>query len=213
MSSKKLVDLVNAWAAYEAKHPEMEISDFCTRYLSDHAETIQPRIMGGQVAIPVNNWLSALLGRLSRYAFIYTKKALAPLGLSSVDDIIYLFAVLEQGEPRKSDVIYKTLSEYPSGIDVIKRLVKLSLLEELPDETDKRSKRLRMTPKGHDVLGMAFPMLSEAADAAFGTLSHSEKMTLGNLMARLDEFHWEHYHQTRTAETIEKIGGILKKEE
>ena len=100
--------------------------------------------------------------------------------------------------------------EYPSGIDVIKRLVKLGLLDEKPDESDRRSKRLQLTPAGNDVLMRAFPMLSEASNAAFGTLGHAEKTTIGNIMAKLEEFHWKHYHETRNADSIGEIGGILK---
>jgi MarR family transcriptional regulator, lower aerobic nicotinate degradation pathway regulator len=208
--SKKIVELVNLWAQYEQEHPEMDIQEFCTRYLSELATGKELKIDSESRPIPINNWLGALTGRLSRYALMYTKKALMPLKLSSIDDMIYLIIVNEQGLPRKSDVIHQALSEFPSGIDVIKRLVNMELLEELPDDQDRRSKRLRITEKGLSVMYQAFGLLSQASDAAFGTLTPSEKMLIGGIMQRLDRFHWEHYKETRAAEGIEEVLEVLK---
>jgi MarR family transcriptional regulator, lower aerobic nicotinate degradation pathway regulator len=203
--SKKIVDLVNLWAAYEQEQPEMSIQDFCLRYLSEQAEDFNKDIDEEPITIPINNWLGMLSGKVSRYALMYTKKALAPLNFSSIDDMVYLVIVEELGNPRKSDVIHQALSEFPSGIDVIKRLVKMDLLEELPDETDRRSKRLRITTKGQEMLWRSFELVSKASDAAFSTLNSAEKMMLGGLLQRLDQFHWDHYKDTRNAEGIEAI--------
>ncbi len=207
--SQKIVELVNLWAAYEQEQPGLSIQDFCLRYLSEQAKAVDVKIGSESAPIPINNWLGALTGRTSRFALLYTKKALAPLNFSSVDDMVYLLIVQEHGNPRKSEVIHQALSEFPSGIDVIKRLVKMELLEELPDETDRRSKRLRITPAGQATLWKAFELVSKASDAAFSTLSAAEKMMLGGLLQRLDQFHWDHYKETRNAEGIEEILEVL----
>jgi MarR family transcriptional regulator, lower aerobic nicotinate degradation pathway regulator len=207
--SKKIVELVNLWAAYEQDEPELSIQDFCIRYLSEQTSAPIKDICDEPINIPINNWLGALSGRISRYALMYTKKALAPLNLSSIDDMVYLIIVQEHGNPRKSEVIHQALSEFPSGIDVIKRLVKMELLEELHDETDRRSKRLRITNKGQEMLWQSMELVSKASDAAFSTLTPAEKMMLSGLLDRLDKFHWNHYKETRSAEGIDEIMNIL----
>ena len=91
------------------------------------------------------------------------------------------------------------LSEFPSGIDIINRLIKMEYMEEFPDETDRRSKRLRITPQGMAIVQQCFPELTRVADIAFGTLTDGEKAVLVHLLDRLAIHHADHYKDLRNA--------------
>ncbi len=234
---ENLVKLVAIFAEYAKQDPNMGIEDFCKKYLNEknlenknlenanlektlNSENEIPSVLqtefilqnnrlNSSPPIPLNGALGSLTGRLSRFALLYTKKALAPLDLSSIDDMVYLHIINALDSPRKSDVIHEAISEFPSGIDIIKRLVKIGCVEELPDESDRRSKRLRLTEKGKTVLLQSYPLVDKAGDAAFNLLNNDEKQKLFDLLRRLDSFHWQYYKQTRTAKTVDEIVEIL----
>ncbi len=226
---ENIIELVTAFVGYTKDDPNLTVENFCKQYLqnrenndemvlsnelvfdalSDNGFVLQNNHFNNDTPMPLNDALGSLVGRLSRFALLYTKKALAPLDLSSIDDMVYLHIINALGTPRKSDVIHHAISEFPSGIDIIKRLVKKGCLEELADDNDRRSKRLQLTEKGKIVLLEAYPLANKAGDAAFNLLDMDEKKILLVLLRRLDRFHWQHYKQTRSAKTVDEVLEIL----
>jgi DNA-binding MarR family transcriptional regulator len=189
----KLVQLVNLWADFEAQNPEGDIKDFCMDFiLKDYLEK-KPGL------ITVNGQLASLTGKLSRYAGFYSKKALEKFSLNNMEDWVYLMRLHEMGTPKKSELIYDMISEFPSGIDVIKRLVKSGLVQEFPDAEDKRSKRIQITTAGIEILGKSLPWMEKISDMAFNQLLESEKVLLIELLNRLNDFHKTHYLNVRNA--------------
>lgn len=194
----KVVALVNLWAEYEEKNPDLTIEEFCVHYLAEHSQV--PVHEADRQGIPVNGQLAGLIGKLNKYASLYCKKALAHVGMDNIEDWVYLISLHDMGTPKKSELIYEMVSEFPSGIDIIKRLVKSELVEEFPDEQDKRSKRLKITQKGISVLYESFPYMNKVGSMAFDTLSEAEKTVILNILKRLDNFHTGHYKNIRNVE-------------
>lgn len=205
----KVVELVNLWAAYEEQQPNLTIADFCTWYLAENS--VPPKHSTDEKGIPIDGQLAGLLGKLNKYASMYFKKALEHVGLSNIDDWIYLISLHDRGTPKKSELIYEMVSEFPSGIDIIKRLVAAELVEEFPDEQDKRSKRLQITEKGNRVLMESFPYMMKVGEMAFDTMHPSEKSIVLNILKRLDNFHTNHYKTVRTAEFEEAYQVLTSK--
>ena len=238
MVNTPMVVLINTFARYSVDDPDMDITDFCLRYLSEQAADMgknglegfeEPSMPSAPPPAPrqertpteaghadqwpsdhsLNGLLAKLVGRLNKYAYFYTKKALQPLHFSSIDDMVYLQVIRMHGNPRKSDVIHAVVSEFPSGIDIIKRLVKMGWVTEQPDADDKRSKRLTITPAGVAVLEQSYPLLNIAAEIAYGTLSNAEKLMVARLLHRLDVHHWAHYREARGMDDIGEIAGYF----
>lgn len=201
----KLVNLVNLWAEFETENPDADIKDFCMNYILKDYQEHKPSF------ITVNGQLASLTGRLSKYASFYSKKALEKFSLNNIEDWVYLMRLREMGTPKKSELIYDMISEFPSGIDVIKRLVKLNLVVEFPDEEDKRSKRLKITEKGIEVLMQSLPWMEKISDMAFNHLTKPERILLIELLDRLNSFHKNHYMNVRTS-SIEEAYEVLVKE-
>lgn len=206
---EKLVELVNLWASYSRENPDIDIKDFCVRYLAEqHIPAFQPKeeINQESDANQDDFWstqslldgeLSALVGRLSRFAYFYSKKAVEKMRFKNLDDIIYLFLMIEMKSPKKSELIYAMLSEFASGIDIINRLLKMGLCEEFPDENDKRAKRVRITPTGIEALQEASPIMAQISRIAFNELTQTEKKMITHILRRADRFHSEHYADFR----------------
>ncbi|AEI51577.1 MarR family winged helix-turn-helix transcriptional regulator [Runella slithyformis] len=198
---EKLVELVNLWAEYSRENPDLEIKDFCTNYLTDHCESVLRKEPLGEEesARPLNQEsdidgeLAALVGRLTRFAYFYSKKAIEKLPVANVDDILYLHLMMVMNAPKKSELIVALLSEFASGIDIINRLLKAGLCEEFPDENDKRAKRVKITPAGVYVLHHSSPVMAQIAQIAFNELTLIEKVMITTILKRADRFHSKHY--------------------
>jgi MarR family transcriptional regulator, lower aerobic nicotinate degradation pathway regulator len=207
----QLVELVNLWAEYEERMPGLTIEEFCRQYLAERIPA--PAHESDDKEIPINGQLAELIGKLNRYAGLYCKKALAHVGMDNIDDWVYLISLHSLGTPKKSELIYDMVSEFPSGIDIIKRLVRLDLVEEFPDLHDRRSKRLKITQKGIQVLMESFPYMDKVGSMAFDTLSPEEKTMIFNILKRLDNFHAGHYKNVRNADFGQAFGLLTHREE
>lgn len=198
----KLIELINVWAQYEEGHPEAELREFCSWYLAQESAAQKPALAPDREIpdLPLNGRLGRLIGKLSKYAFFYSKKAFQQLSLNNFEDMGYLWQIQNMGTPKKSEVIYSMLSEFPSGMDIIKRLVNLGLAEEFPDEQDKRSKRLAITAKGRELLFQCRPLAEQVGEIALGRLSQAEKAAMIAALERLADFHDEHYKAMRNVE-------------
>lgn len=202
--SQKIVELVNLWARYEAERPDLSIEDFCVQVLAEraqaaiHDEKVFDYAWTAEELL--NGRLGRMLGRLAKYVNIYSKKAFADADLNNVEDVVYLGVLQMMGNPRKTDLINAMLSEFPSGIDIIKRLLRLELVTETPDLEDKRSKRLHLTDKGRLCLHDSFPLINRVSEMAFTTLNTAEKMLLLQLLGRLEDFHDQRYRDVRNAD-------------
>ncbi len=213
--TNRIVELVNLWAQYEAESPGMTIEDFCVKHLarSGKAQGLDP----GEESLPdwvktqpditeeepspwINSELSRLIGKLIRYVHFYSKKAFQEAGAPNFDDVLYVGVIQFMGNPRKSELIYEMLAEFPTGMEVIKRLVKQGYVEESPDEQDRRSKRLRATEAGVKLWLDLSPRMEQVGGLAFDFLNDAEKRMLRSLLDRLERFHADHFKALQKAD-------------
>lgn len=206
--SKRLVELVNLWDRYTEDQPDLEMKDFCLKYLAESKHFSPEEDPAG---VPLDGQLIGLSNRLNRFANMYSKKALVHSSISNLEDWVYLITLNFMDQPKKSELITELISEFPSGIDVIKRLLKEGLAEEFPDLNDKRSKRLKITIKGQEVLYGTLEYMNQISHLAFGPLSLPEKQLFLTLLQKLDKFHLESYKTTRPANFDEVVSHLKSK--
>ncbi|AQG78180.1 MarR family winged helix-turn-helix transcriptional regulator [Spirosoma montaniterrae] len=220
---RRLIELVNAWATYSEARTEADVAGFCLHYLTEHTqvvpsehhhpvteenglrdeqwvESLTGKANKSLIAIRPEARLGALVGRMAKYAYLYSKKAMQPLDFRSIDDPVYLIVLVQMGTPKKSELIYEMMAEFASGIDVINRLMAMGYVEEFPDEHDRRSKRLRITEQGLAGIQRAFPVMDRVADVAYSSLTDGEKALLVHILDKLDRYHADHYRQSRNAD-------------
>lgn len=123
------------------------------------------------------------LSLLHRYSKGYIKRALfASQHLQSEEEYSYL-ASLFSGEPHsKTELNSLNAMEKTSGAEVIRRLVAKGLVEERPDERDRRSVLVSITPSGRAELMKVFPQLHTAAQLISAPLAERQQATLDFLL-------------------------------
>ncbi|HTJ11828.1 MAG TPA: hypothetical protein VL547_07380 [Dinghuibacter sp.] len=160
----KTVDLVNLWAAFEAKYPDGSIEDFCRYTLIKERESRQRGdMMGGVIPAHPDAVLLKLIGRIHKLNAAYGVAALEGTGLHQLEEMGMLLTILQLKNPRKTEVIYANLMELSSGTDMLNRLRQRGFLSETADRQDKRSKRLKLTPAGMAAIERATGRLGRMA--------------------------------------------------
>lgn len=198
---RQLIELAEQ---FETAHPESQAQNLInfSAWLND--KIINKKSgdikMSGQIITPyetVESVLGKLITFLYRYARIYSKRSLEHTPLITPDDFTYLALVFSRGSITKMEVIESHMQEKTTGMEIIKRLLKNGLVEQYNDQTDKRSKRLAVTPKGQQVLIEILPGMGQVASLIAGNLTIEEKMQLLYLLNKLHLFHHTIYQENR----------------
>jgi DNA-binding MarR family transcriptional regulator len=114
-----------------------------------------------------------------------TKSVLSNSKLSSIDEYSFLLHLDYQESFRKMEIIEMHNLEAPTGIEIIKRLLKKGLVEEFEDEEDRRAKRIKITAEGLEELKLIKPQI-EAVFGKFSTpLNLNEKIQLSAVLNKL----------------------------
>jgi DNA-binding MarR family transcriptional regulator len=196
-----LVELVNLWHEHVKTYPDAAIEDFCKAQLAE-PEKDEPVLDTAAeddnlVGVPILSQVGMTFGRLTRFGLMYSKKALDHLNLSSAIDFNYLRNLDEHESLKKSELIYLSITDFTTGIEVIKRLVKNKYAEVFPDPDDKRSKRIKITTKGKEILEAGYKQMRQMGGVSFGILSESETLTLLSIFKKLNKYHTERFKDVR----------------
>ncbi len=152
----------------------------------------------------LNIEISSHIGYLYRYAKHYSKKALQNSKLTTLDDYVFLMSLLIEGEQSKTNLIQNQILEISSGTEVIKRLLKDGLIEEVSNKADKRSKKIKISLKGINTIQALGDTMNKTAQLVGGNLNTDEKIKLVEMVKKLKGFH-DHIHQADKKTDLEKI--------
>jgi len=183
----KAVELITKWGAFDARHPESSIEDFCRHYLSEKAAAAK----GGQQSewqtnVSVDFALMRMMGRIYKLHSFYASKAMEGTDISSSEEFSLLNAIDGLGEPRKKDAITRALFEQSTGSDMLNRLKKIGYISESPDAEDGRSRRIKITAKGYKALKICRRSMEQLAGMQFHDLSADEKKICLQLLSGID---------------------------
>lgn len=126
---------------------------------------------------------------LYKHAGHYIKTALRNSPLNGPNDFAYLATLLQRGDLRKSELIAENFTEFSSGMEVIRRLLRHGLIEDYDDPEDRRSRRVRLTDQGREVFQESLATMQQASRLIGGNLSAEEKSRLLALLNKLMHFH------------------------
>jgi DNA-binding MarR family transcriptional regulator len=184
----KAVELITEWGAFDAKHPESSIEEFCRYYLVHQRESVEKEKLPAGRFMPVSTdgILMRLIGRIFKLHGIYATAALEGTGISNIDEYALLNTVMQLNEPRKTEAIYAALQELSTGTDKLNRLKELGYLSEYADKEDKRSKRLKVTPKGEKVLVICRKRISQLAHIMLHDMGEDDKRLCFQLLKNVE---------------------------
>jgi DNA-binding MarR family transcriptional regulator len=133
--------------------------------------------------------INTLIVHMNRYAKSYSKSAIFGSDFSTQEDFIYLINLKTFGEMTKMDLIKKNVHEKPVGMQIINRLIAQGWVNQTDSEIDKRSKVLKISNKGFEVLENQMEKIRKATEIVAGDLVRNEKMELIRLLNKLNDFH------------------------
>lgn len=123
------------------------------------------------------------LSLLHRYSKGYIKRALfASEHLQSEEEYSYLASLFNGENHSKTELNSLNAMEKTSGAEIIRRLVAKGFAEERPDERDRRSVLVSITPRGRAELMKVFPQLHTAAQLISAPLEERQQATLDFLL-------------------------------
>lgn len=195
MDLELLTNIIEAYKTYQLsvgadkKSSTTDFADFLHEqaYQKEESE-ISPLIENiGNYGLEVE--ISTLVICLNRYSRLLIKKGLINFPQLVSEDFTYLYTLMEVESMTKIQLIEKNVHEKPTGLEVIKRLLKHGLVDERNDETDKRSKRVFLTEKGKALFFATIEQMNKVATIVSGNLTLDEKKHLHKLLKKLEGFH------------------------
>ncbi len=129
------------------------------------------------------------VSRIARYHEFYSRKALKDLVINTRLEFLFLQTVDFMEKAKKTDLINIYHLEYTTGMDTIRRLTNNGLLNEVPDETDKRAKLLVLTKKGQEILAQANKRMSDENKMFLTAINDNKWKKAMQILEEIDEFH------------------------
>lgn len=133
--------------------------------------------------------LTFLLALQNRYYRTYAKEALNDSDLSSPEGFSFLYHLNLAESYRKMELIKLHHLEPPSGIEVLKRLLKRGFIEEFDDPDDGRAKRICITVSGKQKIREILPKMEVVFARMSADMSTSEKMHVLSFLRSMNDFH------------------------
>lgn len=140
--------LIRFWQEYEEStiNPEFQQfgewlrvclhnEDMAVKELEGEEIALSNQHIGEDAAtIPVKQEIMNLISRLDRLQDFYVKKFFDGLPINSLLEFSFLFSINKNISLKKKEIIGLHLVEYSTGIDILKRLIKLQLVAESQDQ-------------------------------------------------------------------------------
>ncbi|WP_438961610.1 MarR family winged helix-turn-helix transcriptional regulator [Nonlabens sp.] len=115
-----------------------------------------------------------------------TKTVLSESNVSSIDEYSFLLHLDYQESYRKMELVEMHNLEAPTGIEIIKRLIKNKFVEEFPDEEDRRAKRIKITKNGIKELIEIKPKIELIFTKFTEPLNLNEKIRISGILDKLN---------------------------
>lgn len=144
---------------------------------------------------------------LYRYIKLYSKMVFVDNKIKTIEDFGFLVTMMQVPVLPKTELIRRNIFEKSSGVEIINRLVKSQLLEQKDNPRDKRSQLVMLTDLGRASLHQVFQKMNDLGVVATGDLTNQEKTELAVMLKKLDNFHFDNYHNTKSDDLTDYLPG------
>jgi DNA-binding MarR family transcriptional regulator len=193
---KKIVELVNKYAEFEKSHPDTGIEDFCRYYLASKRKKEKlGNLFDGDMPPRADIIITKLIDRIARIHMIYIQIAMKGMKINHFEEFSLLSAIANLKTPRKTEVIYHTINELSTGLNLLAAMKKRGYITERDDPDDKRSKRLSLTPKGKKILESCYERFSKIPELLFKDMKEEDIRLCIQLLKNVDlkfSKSWQH---------------------
>lgn len=207
-----IIPLISEWESFKCEMPRGDLYQFAQWLLmkgKSEPEVCQKpdfpdpvlrgmKLKGDYPDIPTASGLTGyIVVRLFKALRFYFKPVLQKNGLSSIDELFFLATMAWKKELSKKSLCQMNMTDIPTGMDVIKRLLNQELLSEKENHQDKREKLLALTKTGWNKIFKVFSTDDEMQDV-MANLKNEERKALLKFLDRLNHFHTGIYRQKTT---------------
>jgi len=194
----KTAQLVIQWTEFEEKHPDGSLEDFYRYSLASNRERVNnENLFEGEIPPRQDIVITKLIDRIARLHMIYMHMAMKGMKIVHFEEFSLLSAIANLKTPRKTEVIYHTINELTTGLNLLSGMKKRGYITEHGDPDDKRSKRLALTPKGRRVLEGCYERFSKIPEMMFMDM-HKDDIDLCIQLLRNVNFKFSKlWHQDR----------------
>lgn len=187
------------------------IEDF-RNFLNDkHYKSQSPRFISESEQKKVNdleNEIAKQVILLSRFTKQMIRRGLQDFPELYNEEFTYLYRIMDEPLLTKMQLVEKNAHEKQTGMEIIRRLVKNNLLEEIPDSKDKRVTRLKISELGKKYFHQSVESVSITSRVLSAKLDIEEKHNLLKTLKKLNEFHFNVYHQYKNF-NITEINNLI----
>lgn len=214
MNTQFFIDLLQEVQKYEqstSSNANFTIEDFRIWLNRKHYETQSPRFISEKENKKVNdleNEIAKQVILLGRFTKQMIRRGLQNFPELYNEEFTYLYRLINEPMLTKMQLVEKNAHEKQTGMEIIKRLVKNKLVEEVPDEYDKRVKRLKITKLGREYFNKSIESVSTTSRVLSAKLEDEEKRNLLKTLKKLNEFHFNIYHEYKDAH-INEINELI----
>jgi DNA-binding MarR family transcriptional regulator len=192
----KTVELVNRYAEFEESYPDAGIGDFCRHYIaSQRNKESLGNLFDGEIPPRADIILTKLMDRIARIHMIYIQIAMKGMKIRHFEEFSLLSAIANLKNPRKTEVIYHTINELSTGLNLLAVMKKRGYINEQDDSEDKRSKRLSLTSKGKKILEGCYERFSKIPELLFKGINNEDIQLCIQLLKNVDlkfSKKWQH---------------------
>lgn len=146
--------------------------------------------------------ISQLIVMMYKYAKQYFKVVLDHTKVQTIDELVFLIILLFEGEKTKKDLIQQAIQEKTTGMEILKRLNNLGLVQTEENPMDKRSKLVKISEEGKHFMFQMFPRMDQVSQIVCGDLNQVEKFQFLELLNRLNHFHQPIFYQSKQKEIL-----------
>lgn len=206
-TQNSILPLIEEWEAFQNEHPTNNLTDFAQWLLQrSGAEPVvvvpsvdevasMPEWKSEMPQIPDTSGIAAyMIVRLYKAFRFYVKPILHQHNLAGVDDFFFLATLLWKSHINKKMLCHLNMTDIPTGIDIIKRLVAQGLVAEVDNDLDKRQKLLHITPQGAQVAYEVFGA-TQHLPKILGDLDAQQGMDVLRQLDHLNHLHTQIYQQ------------------
>ena len=211
MDFSLLKELVNEMEDFSSQTHSNSLDDFRNWLNTKAYERENPKHLFKKYELTVNdleNEICKQILLLNRFAKQMIRKGLQNYPQLANEEFTYLYRLADYDSLTKMQLVEKNGHEKQTGIEIIKRLLKYGLIEEFADKEDKRSTRVKVTKSGLDLFKKSSTQVTEVAKILSADLSDEEKKILLKTLKKLNEFHFNVYHEHKNS-SFEDLGKLL----
>lgn len=187
---EEVVQLVTRWAEFRKVYPDGTIEEFHRFELAkrDNGALASEHIKGNDPQSTSNRFMK-VIARLHLSYNVYLRIALKDTPLAAIEKFAFLAALNVIGESSKTQVINYAMMEMSTGSDILKRLMKDQFISQRNDPNDKRSKLIKITDKGLQVLQQCFERTAMIRSILLRDLTEDEEKICVQILYPIQEKH------------------------